>query len=318
MIRLKEKHRGASALMIFGGPSLVERKIPLDLIDKNKFTVFLESKSLSPYFLKFGLIPDYFLMFYAEKCRSNSLQQAIFQSFFVDLDLSGLLKDEFLKEYLYIRDNFDNFFESWKPERGLHKKYRYKENVYFKDSPFDLLGQIKDTPIISYAKNFKEQCRNFNYPNPLYQFDAIKAEGEFNIADYFNPIEAGGVVTVRDYRFLNSAAIALFPLLNYMGFKKVYFLGMDMSMLGSMEYAAYFTFKSMRHYARFFKHARPVFNFAFKENKRKFMRPPDEFVNLKKILDYSKIEFVNIYEPFEYALPVEGIKNITFKEFLYA
>ena len=28
------------------------------------------------------------------------------------------------------------------------------------------------------------------------------------------------------------------------------------------------------------------------------------------------IEFVNIYEPFEFALPLEGIRNISFKQFL--
>ena len=46
------------------------------------------------------------------------------------------------------------------------------------------------------------------------------------------------------------------------------------------------------------------------------MRPPYEFDDMKEVLGYDKIEFVNVYEPFEFAMPLKGIRNITFKEFL--
>ena len=45
---------------------------------------------------------------------------------------------------------------------------------------------------------------------------------------------------------LNAAAIGLYPLLRYMGFTEVFCLGMDMSMLGTMEYAAPYTEKQHR------------------------------------------------------------------------
>ncbi len=39
--------------------------------EKSAF-IFLEAKSLTPYFSKFKLKSDYFLMFYPGKCKSNS------------------------------------------------------------------------------------------------------------------------------------------------------------------------------------------------------------------------------------------------------
>jgi hypothetical protein len=101
-----------------------------------------------------------------------------------------------------------------------------------------------------------------------------------------------------------------------MGFEKIYFIGMDMSMLGSMEYSALYTFKSLKEYEKFFKKATVVFNPCFKRSKNKFMRPPYEFDDMQEVLGYDKIEFVNVYEPFEFAMPLKGIRNITFKEFL--
>ncbi len=35
-----------------------------------------------------------------------------------------------------------------------------------------------------------------------------------------------------------------------------------------------------------------------------------------EIFKYNKMEFINIHEPFKYALPIKGSKNITFKELL--
>lgn len=316
MIRLRNIYDGRSALIIFGGPSLIENKFPFTDIEQDKYIVFLEAKSLTPSFLVSGIKPDYFLMFYPEKCKSNSFQHVIFQSFLADIDLSGLIKDELLEEYYYIRDNFSRFFEPWRAHRGLHKKYRYKDGVYFRSSPYDLLGKLSSMKLITCASMLDEYERKFCYENAVYLFGFNPVEKKFNLQDYFNPQEVDGMVKLKDYSFVNSSAVALYPLLNYMGFKQVYFLGMDMSMLGSMEYASCFTFRSMRHFGKFFVKARVVFNAAFKENRIKYMRPPYEFENLRNILTYDKIDFINIFKPFDYALPVNGIRNISYREFL--
>ena len=83
MIRLKNKYINKNALVIMGGPSIIENKYNLSLINKDKNIVFLESKALTPYYLKSGLKPDYYLMFFAEKSQSNALQHVIYQSLII-------------------------------------------------------------------------------------------------------------------------------------------------------------------------------------------------------------------------------------------
>ncbi len=316
MIRLREKHSGKSAVIILGGASVIKNKFQLNLLDTDKYVVFLEARALTPAFLSFGLNPHYYLMFYPEKCQSNTFQHVIYQSLLAGVDLSGLVRDDLFPEYNYITRNFDKFFELWRPHRGPHKKYRYKPGIFFDNSPFDLLPRLKDMGIITYANAFSKYSDNFSYPNEIYKYDLYRETEKFSLDRYYTPLVDNQQVKLRDYSFINSSAIALFPILSFMGFKKVYFLGMDMSMLGSMEYASCFTFKSLRHYEVFFRKAKAVFNANFQLNRKKFMRPPYEFKSLKDILSYEGMEFINIYEPFRYALPIKGIKNIRFKDFL--
>ena len=316
MIRLKNKHYAQKALVIFGGASVVVNGFPFDAINKRGTIIFLESKALTPHFLASGLIPDYYLMFYPEKCNSNSFQHVVFQSLLADIDLSVLIKREFCSEYLSICNNFDLYFEHWRPHKGPHKRYRYKHGAYFKNSPFDLLGRLPDMDVLTYKKPFTNYAEWFPYGNKVYQYDMCRGEEEFSLDDYFFPQDNSGELLIKDYSFLNSAAIALYPILNYMGFKDVSFLGMDMSMLGSMEYSSYYTFKSMRHFGKFFKKASKVFSAVFKENRLKFMRPTYEFDALKQILKFKGMKFMNVYEPFKYALPIKGIDNIGYKDFL--
>lgn len=316
MKRLKNAYAGRDALVILGGPSIIENRVPLERIDRRRVTVFLESKALTPYFVKANLMPDFYLMFYLEKCKSNAFQHVVFQSFLADIDLTDLIRDEYQDEYRYMKENFGMFFEAFRPDRGVHKRFRYKTDVFLRDSPLELLSRFPETACLALEDNFQSYKESFCRLNPVYICGIRPAAGDFDLQDYYALDESGPLPRVKDYSFLNSSAIALFPVLNFMGFDKVFFLGMDMSMLGSMEYAACYTFKSMAHYRKFFKKARRAFSGNFKENKRPFMRPPHEFAALEKILKYQGMNFVNIYEPFEYSLPVDGIPNISFKEFL--
>ncbi|HLD82408.1 MAG TPA: hypothetical protein VI976_00465 [Candidatus Omnitrophota bacterium] len=317
MLRLKDKFKNKCALNIMGGPSVLEHHFNLRLIDRNKFVVFLEAKSLTPKFLEFGLEPDFFMMFFPEKCQTNSFQHVIYQSFLAGIDLSKLLKPQYLEEYDYLKANFQQYFEAWRPQRGPHKKYKLKELAILKNSPFGLLPRLPKMPLIA-RSDLLEKHRTIPALNnrQSYLYTVRLMEGDFSLEKYFAPEDSNGILTLNSYGHLNSGAIALFPLEAYMGFKKIYFIGMDMSMLGSLEYSSLNTFRSSRHFSRFFKKALPIFNPCFKENKKKFMRPPYEFEDLKSIMSYKAIEFVNIYEPFEFALPLEGIRNISFKQFL--
>lgn len=301
---------------IMGGPSILERRFDLSLINKDKFTVFLEAKSLTPKFLEYGLQPDYFLMFFPEKCQSNTIQHVMYQSFLMDIDLSKLLRDEYLEEYNHYKTNFEEYLETWNPAKGPYKKYRWKFHVKLKNSPFDLLPKLPNTAIITRKNALEKFCEPQELKKDVYEYANGPAKADFSLEEYYNPVEENGMLFLNSYNHLNSAAIALFPLQAYMGFKKIYFIGMDMSMLGSMEYNSLYTFKSIGYYKKFFKKARPVFNPCFKENRKRFMRPPYEFDDLKNVLSYNNIEFANIYEPFEFALPLEGVRNIAFKDFL--
>ena len=71
MHRLKNAYRGERAAVILGGPSLIEQQFELERLASRNYVVFLESKALTPRFLQSGLVPDYFLMLFPEKCSSN-------------------------------------------------------------------------------------------------------------------------------------------------------------------------------------------------------------------------------------------------------
>ena len=247
-------------------------------------------------------------------------------------DLSDLLKDEFIEEYHTIKLNFEKYFEPWK-SKMIHKRYRYKYDVFLPGSPFDLLPSLPTMSAITFATAFHSQMTSFPFSNPLYWYDISETVTKFYLDEYFKPVEEEGMLKLKNYGFLNAAAIALYPLLNYMGFKKVYFLGMDMSMFGSMEYAACYTFKSMRHFGLFFKKARRVFSYSFRPQwhnvlklllklkidlipRKCFLRPTCEFDDMREIFEYKGMEFINVYEPFRYAIPVRVIRNITYKELI--
>src|SRR5947208_9707415 len=116
--------------------------------------------------------------------------------------------------------------------------------------------------------------------------------------------------------FLNSAAIVLYPLLRYMGFGEVYFLGMDMSMLGSLEYSAPFTFRSMAHFWWFFRRTSRVFNGNYRRRGWLFTRPQSEFDDLTMLWSRSPMAFTRVYEPWRYASPIEGIRTVSSDTFM--
>ena len=315
MHRLKNAHRGERAVVILGGPSLIEHDFEIERLRSKNFVVFLESKALTPRLLQTGLVPDYFLMLFPEKCSSNGFHNFVYRAFLAGYRLDGLVKPEFVPVVQEMRDRLDEYFEHWRPERGPHKRYRWRPDIQLKDSPYECLERLPTTRVLANRDLLERYFPAFHYPNERYLFDQASTTAPFDVDDYYNVAEQDGRVVVGNYGFYNSAAISLYPLLRYMGFRTAYFLGMDMSMLGSMEYAAPYTFKSMLHYRWFFWNTKHVFNAAYKQNRPWYVRPKSEFGDLAALLDPDRIDLVRVFSPSQYTVPTPFMHAVSESEF---
>ena len=93
-------------------------------------------------------------------------------------------------------------------------------------------------------------------------------------------------------------------------------MGMDMSMLGSFEYSALYTFRSMFHFWLYFYRAKHSFNARYVVNRPYYFRPRSEFEDARIIFSYDKIKFFRVYETFKYCAPFDAIESISFKQLL--
>ena len=127
MKNLCKKYSGQEAVIIFGGPSILENKYDLSLVSKRERVVFLDAKSLTPGFLNYRIEPDYFLMYYPEKGRTNTLHLRFLQAISCGLDMSGYIKKEFLDDWIDFNKNFSSYAEIWDIAYP-HKKFRIKKD----------------------------------------------------------------------------------------------------------------------------------------------------------------------------------------------
>ncbi|MSO55866.1 MAG: hypothetical protein EXQ55_02935 [Acidobacteria bacterium] len=315
MRRLKNAYRGERAAVILGGPSLVEQQFDFGRLRSKSVVTFLESKALTPRFLASGLTPDYFLMLSPDKCLSNGFHNWVFRAFLAGFRLDGFVSPEFAPIVREMRERFDEYFEPGNVKRGAHKRYRWRSGVQMKDSPCELLGRLPTTRIVSERTLLDKYCPNLAWANERYLYNQRGEPEPFSLEHYYGVIEEDSRVIVRNCSFHNSAAIALYPLLRYMGFRTVYFLGMDMSMLGSMEYGAPYTFKSMLHYRWYFWRTRHVFNASYRPNRPWYIRPQSEFEALKSVIDPEKIDLVRVFAPYRYTVPIEFMHTISEADF---
>jgi hypothetical protein len=317
VIRLKDAHRGERAVVISGGPSLLASGFDLSRLRDRGFVTFLETKALTPGFLRTGCEPDYYLMLFPDKAKDHSLQNFVFRSFLADYRIDPLLDPTHRQTAVEMREHFDEYFESWRPHRGPHKRYRWRPDVYLRDSPYDLLVRLPKSRVIVNRRLVDIHFPHFAYADRAHYFELAPDEPAFDHGKYFAPVEENGLVLVRCAdTFLNSAAIGLYPLLAYLGFKEAYFIGMDMSMLGSFEFAAPYTFRSMAHFWWFMRRIGRVFNANYKQNGWLFARPQSEFDNLRMLWSQSPVTFTRVYDPWRHASRVDGIKTMTVAQFL--
>lgn len=321
MIRLKGAYRGERAAVIFGGPSLLAHGFDFGRLRDRGFVTFLETKALTPRFLDTGLVPDYFLMLFPEKAKDNALQHFVYRSFLAEFRIDPLLRRAYRHVIADMRTHFDDHFEFWRPHRGPHKRYRWRPHVYLRDSPYDLIGRIPTSRLIVNRRLREHYFPDCQFADRSCYFGGMPGERVFDVDKYFNPIEQDGIPHVRCADgFSNSAAIALYPLLHYMGFREAYFLGMDMSNIGSFEYSAPYTFRSMAHYWWFLHRNERVFNGNPKVFKHGwlFSRPKPEFVAVQTLWSQSPVTFTQVYEPWRWAWPIDGIRTVTYNQLFSA
>ena len=316
MKRLKNVHQNDRAAVIFGGPSLFESEFDFQRLRDKDFVIFLEAQALTKWFLSSGIHPDYYTMIFPEKCHGNSLHNFILRAFMAGVDPKWFLQKRHHPILYDMQDKFSDYFESWNPAKGLHKRFKWKSEVYMPESPFDLVTQLDDEVKIIANK----QLLTAHFPGlldheRLHLFDCAQKPEDFDLKRYYNPDDSSDLVMLRNVQFVNSAAIGLYPLLSYMGFKEVFFFGMDMSMLGSFEFAAPYSFKTMLHYRAYFWRTNRAFNANYVPNPRYYLRPPYEFENIKELFDYEHIKFTRVHDPFRWAATsIEGLRTISFEE----
>ncbi len=337
--KLRERFMGERALVVLGGPSILQHGWDLGAL-AGRFVVFVEARALTPRFLSYGLSPDFLMMFYPEKCKANALQAVAFQAVLADIDLRPLVREEWVPEIDRLTRDFTEYWESWRAETP-HKRFRWKPDVYLKESPFDLMPRVPRMACLTYLAPFQQYVREQVIGHDVYAYDMEETREPFTASAYYAARDDGERVILKDFSFTNSAAIALFPLLKYLGFRSVYLLGMDMSMLGSMEYASLYTFRSLAHFRRFFERARAVFSATYPrrfgmelyrqvreagvrglmqpgawrvlaDRHPWYIRPYYEFDSLRQVLSDERMTFVNVHAPWAYARPVPGVANVGF------
>jgi len=319
MKRLKNLHEKKDAVLISGGPSAISLLPKLKLLNKNRFVTFLESKALTHQFLQSEIIPDYFLLPHPEKAKDNSFQNFVYQSIKVNVPIKFFLKNEFHSEVNIILENKEKYFESWNPIKGPHKKIRYRDHIFLKDSPFDLLNKIPETKIITEKQNFINFYGNMKVSALKNEFYYIKFNDKVaakSFSNYINLSEKDGDAFVNQNAFTNTAAISTFPIMKYMGINNIYLIGFDGTMFGTFENNADKLFKSRLHFYAFIFLCRRAFSHNFSVNYPIYLRPKSDLFDVDELLEMLDFEIFRLkgshYETAEFM----NMKEISVSELL--
>lgn len=304
------------AIVVTGGPSAVDYIGDLSRINRDKYVIFLEAKALTPKVISADIAPDFLLAPFPEKLKDNFLQHFIYRSMLAGVNIKWFLKKEHHYLVDQMKNNFDYNFEPWRPEKGKHKRFRYRSGIYLNDSPYSLIDQIPETQIITDKNKFLEEFPDSHFNNMFVSVEQSNSVGDFVVEDYYNPTVRNGALELRYTPFLNSAAISTYPILKGLGFKKAYLFGMDMTMLGSFEYSAPYVFRSMFHFQLFFRMAHRVWNANFALNKPYFYRPTSEFRDLEAINRPDLLELIRIRSPGSYVADQHHLLEISMHEFI--
>ena len=281
---IKNNYLGKDAIVILGGTSINFYLEKLRDINKKKFIIFVETKCISKKLYDNKIDPDYIICPFSVKLKDNYFQNFVYRSFMRKIDIKKFIKIDYHKEVDYLKFNFEKFYETWRPQKGLNKRLKYKKDIFLNNSPYENLHLFPKSKIIINQKDYFNNFSEFKFNNQIIKIDFKTNNKEFNIEDYYNVEFENGTLWLRDTNFLNSQAICHFPILQYLGFKKIYFLGMDMNFLGSYEFDFREIFISKYHLYLFLFTIRKTLNGNFRMNFPIYLRPKDEFENLSNII----------------------------------
>lgn len=303
----KKFYNRKNAIVIMGGSSILKYINILHKIDRKRNILFAESKCLGETLLKEKISPDFLIAPYAEKLKDNYLQNYIFRSIVVGANIKKYIRKIHFSAVDEIINNLSKYIETWKPHRGIHKKFKYKKNLYLKNSPYSYLNLFPNTKIILNMKNFKENFERVYFKNKIIKLNIINNTNKKKLKNHINIVETD---------ILNSAGIVCLPMLKYLGFKKIFLLGMDMNFLGSLEFNVNKIFKSFFHFSIFFFKIRKTFNAEFKTNLPfYFLRPKKDFYDLSELVKKLKLNVLLVNTGSFFEKKINNVKIINYKIF---
>ena len=115
--------------------------------------------------------------------------------------------------------------------KGIHKKFKIRVDKYLKNSPFDQLKYFIKSKIFLNKTDYEQNFINLKLSNDIINIEFEDRFKDFDIDEYYNVRNQNNKLVFANTSFLNTQAICHFSLLNYLGFKKVFFLGMDMNFM---------------------------------------------------------------------------------------
>ena len=117
-------YKNKNALVLFGGNSSSQYLQYLKNINKDENILIVDSGVISKTLYNYKIFPNYIFSPFSEKLKWNYLHNVIYRLLLFNLSPEKFLKKEYKDQINFVRSNFDNFFEIWKPEKGVHKKYK--------------------------------------------------------------------------------------------------------------------------------------------------------------------------------------------------
>jgi hypothetical protein len=311
---MKNFYKCKNAIVILGGTSIKKYLSVLRNINKEENVIFAETKCISKKLYENQIFPDFIICPFSNKLKDNYFQNIIYRSFLRKVNIKFFIKKKFFHEVDYLKLKFDEIYEVWRPHKGINKNLKYKNNIYLKNSPFENLDFFPDSKIILNKSDYLENFPDIKLNNQIINLKFIKIERDFNQKDYFDIDYSDNAFYLKESNFLNSQAICHFPILNYLGFKKIFFLGMDMNFFGSYAYDFKEIFKSTYHLYLYLFIIRKTLNGNFKMNFPIYLRPKEEFNNLEMIIP-SENNFYRVVDKSNY-VKVPKLNEISIKDFL--
>jgi len=281
---LKNRYQNHLAIVFLGGPSINSYIHKIQKLDRDRFVLFLEPRSLSQKLLEFKINPDYVICPFSAKLKDNNFQNIILRSFLSKINIKRFIKSKFFREVDFLKNNFESIYEKWRPDRGIHKRYRIKNNIFLKNSPFENLKYFPNAKIFLDFDDFNKEFSDCKLSNNILKLGFENYNKQFDINDYYDIREKKEKLIFQKTNFLNTHSVCHFPLLDFLGFQKVFFLGMDMNFYGNFEHENLKIFKSKIHFYIFLLLIRNSLNGNFKLNFPIYMRPKEEFFTLDQVL----------------------------------